>query len=90
VPGQLIYLWQHYLWQHYLMVAQFKPKALRNGAPFKTLPDSFKHLQSILLQRQGGDRGMVEVLSLVLHHDEALLNKQSIWHYNPGKCRNNI
>ncbi|MEZ9864195.1 IS21 family transposase [Vibrio breoganii] len=56
--------------QHYLLVAQRKPGSLRNGAPFHLLPDSFKQLQSILLQRKGGDKEMVEVLSLVLHHDE--------------------
>lgn len=59
-----------YNWQHYLLVAQRKPGSLRNGAPFNLLPDSFKHLKTILLQRQGGDREMVEVLSLVIHHDE--------------------
>jgi hypothetical protein len=39
------------------------------------LPDNFKHLQSILLQRKGGDKEMVEVLSLVLHHDETLVEQ---------------
>ncbi len=64
-PGQTIYDWRHYL-----LVAQRKPGALRNGAPFKTMPECFQYLQSILLQRLGGDREMVEILSLVLHHDE--------------------
>ncbi len=59
-----------YNWQHYLLVAQRKPGSLRNGAPFQLLPESFKHLQSILLQRKGGDKEMIEVLSLVLHHDK--------------------
>lgn len=66
IPGKVVYDWQHYL-----LVAQRKPGALRNGAPFNTMPDSFKHLQSILLQRERGDKEMVEVLSLILHHDEA-------------------
>lgn len=66
MPGKVIYDWQHYL-----LVAQRKPGALRNGAPFNSMPDSFKHLQSILLQRERGDKEMVEVLSLILHHDEA-------------------
>jgi hypothetical protein len=66
IPGKVIYDWRHYL-----LVAQRKPGALRNGAPFNTMPDSFKHLQSILLQHQRGDKEMVEVLSLILHHDEA-------------------
>lgn len=57
-------------WRHYLAVLQRKPGALRNGAPFQQLPDAFKQLQRLLLKRTGGDREMVEILSLVLHHDE--------------------
>ena len=34
-----------YDWRHYLSVIQRKPGALRNGAPFTELPDSFKRLQ---------------------------------------------
>ena len=59
-----------YDWHHYLAVLQRKPGALRNGAPFHELPLGFKRLQSALLKRPGGDREMVEVLALVLHHDE--------------------
>jgi hypothetical protein len=59
-----------YDWRHYLAVLQRKPGALRNGAPFTELPRAFKRLQRILLKRPGGDREMVEILSLVLHHDE--------------------
>lgn len=59
-----------YDWRHYLAVVQRKPGALRNGAPFATLPDSLRRLQAILLKRPGGDWEMVEILSLVLHHDE--------------------
>jgi len=59
-----------YDWRHYLSVVQRKPGALRNGAPFAELPDGFKRLQAILLKRPGGDREMVEILALVLHHDE--------------------
>ena len=59
-----------YDWRHYLSVVQRKPGALRNGAPFADLPDGFKRLQAILLKRPGGDREMVEILALVLHHDE--------------------
>jgi len=47
-----------------------KPGALRNGAPFAELPDGFKQLQNLMLRRVGGDREMVDVLALVLHHDE--------------------
>ena len=69
-PGQTVYDWKHYL-----LVAQRKPGALRNGAPFETLPDAFSQLQSQWLKRSGGDRDMVDILSLVLHHDEALVEQ---------------
>ena len=59
-----------YDWRHYLAVVQRKPGALRNGAPFDELPNGFKRLQSVLLKRPGGDREIVDVLALVLHHDE--------------------
>lgn len=57
-------------WRHYLSAVQRKPGAMRNGAPFKSLPDGFRKLQAILLPREGGDRQMVEILSLVLQYDE--------------------
>jgi hypothetical protein len=60
-----------YDWRHYLSVLQRKPGALRNGAPFTELPDSFKRLQAVLLKRPGGDREMVEILALILQHDES-------------------
>lgn len=59
-----------YDWRHYLAVLQRKPGALRNGAPFTELPEAFKKLQARLLKRAGGDRDMVEILALVLLHDE--------------------
>ncbi len=62
-----------YDWRHYLSVVQRKPGALRNGAPFHELPDSFRQLQRKLLKRPGGDREMVDILALVLLHDEALV-----------------
>jgi transposase len=65
MPGRTIYDWRHYL-----AVIQRKPGALRNGAPFADLPDAFRHLQGHLLKRPGGDREMVEILALVLQHDE--------------------
>lgn len=52
-------------------MVQRKPGALRNGAPFAELPESFRQLQSKLIKRPGGDREMVDVLALVLLHDEA-------------------
>ena len=59
-----------YDWRHYLAVIQRKPGALRNGAPFAEMPEAFRQLQAHLLKRPGGDKEMVEILSLVLHHDE--------------------
>ena len=65
LPGRTVYDWRHYL-----AVIQRKPGALRNGAPFAELPEAFKQLQVQLLRRPGGDREMVEMLALVLQHDE--------------------
>jgi hypothetical protein len=67
-PGRTIYDWRHYL-----AVVQRKPGALRNGAPFLELPDAFQRLQRHLLRSPGGDREMVEILALVLHHDEQIV-----------------
>ena len=39
------------------------------------LPDSFKALRSRLLKRTGGDREMVDILALVLLHDEQLVEQ---------------
>jgi transposase len=64
-PGRVIYDWRHYL-----AVVQRKPGALRNGAPFVEMPDAFRKLQDQMLRNLGGDREMVDILSLVLHHDE--------------------
>jgi transposase len=68
MPGRTIYDWRHYL-----AVIQRKPGALRNGAPFTELPESFRRLQGHLLKRLGGDREMVEILALVLQHDEQVV-----------------
>lgn len=65
LPGHTIYDWRHYL-----AVIQRKPGALRNGAPFTEMPDAFRRLQGHLLKRLGGDREMVDILALVLQHDE--------------------
>ena len=62
-------------WRHYLSVVQRKPGALRNGAPFASLPESFKRLQRVLLKYPGGDREMVDILALVLLHDEQLVEQ---------------
>jgi hypothetical protein len=58
-----------YDWRHYLAVVQRKPGALRNGAPFAELPPAFRALQQRMLKTPG-DREMVEILALVLQHDE--------------------
>lgn len=63
------------LWRESQKEAQRKPGALRNGAPFKTLPDSFQQLQAQLLKRPGGDREIVNILALVLLHDEPLVEQ---------------
>lgn len=65
VPPQTIYDWRRYL-----AVIQRKPGALRNGAPFAEMPGAFRTLQQHLLKKTGGDREMVDVLALVLQHDE--------------------
>ena len=59
-----------YDWRHYLAVVQRKPGALRNGAPFLELPPAFKQLQDHMLRKPRGDREMVDILALVLHHEE--------------------
>lgn len=64
-PGRTVYDWRHYL-----AVVQRKPGALRNGAPFTELPQAFRTLQQHLLKKPGGDREMVDILALVLQHDE--------------------
>jgi len=64
-PGKTVYDWRHYL-----TVVQRKPGALRNGAPFAELPEAFRTLQQHLLKKPGGDREMVDILALVLQHDE--------------------
>jgi hypothetical protein len=57
-----------YDWRHYVSLIERKPGALRNGAPFETLPEALKKLQSILLRREGGDRVMAQVLAAVPVH----------------------
>jgi transposase len=65
LPGRTVYDWRHYL-----AVIQRKPGALRNGAPFTEMPEAFRRLQHHLLKHSGGDREMVDILALVLQHDE--------------------
>ena len=62
-----------YDWRHYLAVVQRKPGVLRNGATFAEMPAAFRLLQQHLLKTAGGDREMVDILALVLQHDEKLV-----------------
>ncbi len=63
-----------YDWQHYIALAQTKPGALRDGAPFKTMPTPLQLLQRHLLRHAGGDRVMTQVLAAVpIHGLEVLL-----------------
>jgi transposase len=63
-----------YDWTHYISLVERKPGALRNGAPFKTMPEPLQELQRQLLRHAGGDRIMAQVLSAVIMHGlEAVL-----------------
>ncbi len=63
-----------YDWQHYIPLIGQKPGALRNGAPFATMPEALQSLQRHLLKHPGGDRVMAQVLSVVpIHGLEAVL-----------------
>jgi transposase len=63
-----------YDWQHYIELVEIKPGALRNGAPFKTMPEVLQTLQRHLLRHPGGDRVMTQVLAAVpVHGLEAVL-----------------
>lgn len=57
-----------YDWQHYIELVEIKPGALRNGAPFKTMPEVLQTLQRHLLRHPGGDRVMTQVLAAVPVH----------------------
>lgn len=72
-------------WRHYLSVAQRKPGALRNGAPFLQLPESFRRLRDRLIRRPGGDREIVDILALVLLHDEDLVEKAVVTALESGE-----
>lgn len=64
----------HYDWQHYLTLIDRKPGALRNGAPFETMPEPLRLLQKALLKRPGGDRVMATFLAAVpVHGLDAIL-----------------
>ena len=54
-----------YDWQHYIPLVQRKPGALRNGAPFASMPAPLKQLKLGLMRHIGGDRVMAQVLAAV-------------------------
>lgn len=54
-----------YDWTHYIALIERKPGALRNGAPFKSMPEPLRQLQDQLLRHPGGDRVMAQVLTAV-------------------------
>jgi len=63
-----------YDWTHYIGLIEKKPGALRNGAPFKTMPEPLQELQRQLLRHPGGDRIMAQVLlAVTLHGLETVL-----------------
>ncbi|MGC3981012.1 MAG: IS21 family transposase [Steroidobacteraceae bacterium] len=63
-----------YDWQHYIPLLERKPGALRNGAPFTTMPEPLMQLRHSLLRHVGGDRVMAQVLAAVPTHGlEAVL-----------------
>ena len=63
-----------YNWRHYINLIVKKPGALRNGAPFATMPEPLVRLQAYLLKYPGGDRVMAQVLAAVpVHGLEAVL-----------------
>jgi hypothetical protein len=57
-----------YDWRHYVSLLERKPGALRNGAPFKTMPEALQQLQAHLLRHPGGDRVMAQVLMAITLH----------------------
>jgi transposase len=63
-----------YDWQHYIPLVQTKPGALRDGAPFRQMPEVLQTLQRHLLKHAGGDRVMAQVLAAVpVHGLEAVI-----------------
>ena len=63
-----------YDFTHYIGVVERKPGALRNGAPFATMPEPLLKLQRHLLRQSGGDRVMADVLGAIPRHGlEAVL-----------------
>ena len=53
-----------------LCATQGECEAIVRGAPLAELPPAFRALQQRMFKTPGGDREMVEILALVLQHDE--------------------
>lgn len=71
------YEWPHhhpphaiYDWHPYRAVLQHKPCTGRNHGPFMELPKAFRQQKDRMLRGPGGNREMVDILALVLHHDD--------------------
>lgn len=58
----------HYDFTHYIDLIERKPGALRNGAPFASMPEPLLQLQRHLLKHAGGDRVMAQVLAAIPVH----------------------
>jgi transposase len=58
----------YYDWRHYIDLVVQKPGALRNGAPFATMPTPLRELQKHLLVHTGGDRVMATLLAAIPAH----------------------
>src|SRR3546814_19749308 len=53
-----------------MRISDWSSDVCSSDLPFLELPEDFQRLQRHLLRNPGGDREMVEILALVLHHDE--------------------
>lgn len=68
-----------YDFRHYIRLVATKPGALRNGAPFATMPAPLVALQKRLLKLPAGDRVMVQVLSAIpIHGLDAVVAAASV------------
>ncbi len=60
-----------YDWRHYLAVLQRKPGGAQEWAqPFTELPEAFRRLQARCSTAREATARWMEILALVLHHDE--------------------
>jgi hypothetical protein len=64
-----------YDFRHYIDLLNVKPGALQNGAPFARMPAALRCLQKQLLQTPGGERAMVQVLSMIAVHGLPIIER---------------